>query len=235
MKERLQKYIAKCGVASRRKAEELILNGMIKVNGKTINSIITVDDEKDVVEYDNKVIKPENKMIYVMLNKPHGVVTTSHDQFGRKSVLDIVKTKERIYPVGRLDYDTSGLLLLTNDGDVTYSLTHPSHKVNKTYIAEIEGCPADDEIRAFKEGLKIENYVTSPADFKVLSKNKTAAAAEITIHEGHNRQVRKMCDKIGHKVIRLKRISIGNLNIGNLEEGKYRMLTADEIDYIKSI
>ena len=235
MKERLQKYIAQCGIASRRKAEELILNGMIKVNGNIVNSIITIDDDKDIIEYNNKVIKPELKMVYIMLNKPHGIITTSHDQFGRKSVLDIVKTKERIYPVGRLDYDTSGLLLLTNDGDVTYNLTHPSHEVNKTYIAEIAGFPTDDEIRAFKSGLKIENYITSEADFKVVSKNKTTAAVEITIHEGHNRQVRKMCDKIGHRVIKLKRISIGNLNIGRMDEGEYRMLTFDEIDYIKSI
>ena len=235
MKERLQKYIAQCGIASRRKAEELILNGMIKVNGNIVNSIITIDDKKDIIEYNNKVIKPELKMVYIILNKPHGIITTSHDQFGRKSVLDIVKTDERIYPVGRLDYDTSGLLLLTNDGDVTYRLTHPSHEVNKTYIAEIAGNPTDDEISAFKSGLKIENYITSAADFKVLSKNKTTAEVEITIHEGHNRQVRKMCDKIGHKVIKLKRISIGNLNIGGLDEGKYRMLTIDEINYLKSI
>lgn len=235
MKERLQKYIAQCGIASRRKAEELILNGMIKVNGNIVNSIITIDDDKDIIEYNNKVIKPELKMVYIILNKPHGIITTSHDQFGRKSVLDIVKTDERIYPVGRLDYDTSGLLLLTNDGDVTYRLTHPSHEVNKTYIAEIAGNPTDDEISAFKSGLKIENYITSAADFKVLSKNKTTAEVEITIHEGHNRQVRKMCDKIGHKVIKLKRISIGNLNIGGLDEGKYRMLTIDEINYLKSI
>ena len=162
---RINKYIALCGVASRRKAEELILAGKVKVNDNIVKELsYQVDEENDVVKVDDKIIKEENKLVYILLNKPEGYITTVKDQFDRESVLDLVTDiKERVYPIGRLDYETSGLLLLTNDGDLTYKLTHPKHEVDKTYVARVKGKLTPDEIKMFKSGLKIEDYVTAPA------------------------------------------------------------------------
>ncbi|QCX32629.1 rRNA pseudouridine synthase [Caloramator sp. E03] len=235
MKERLQKYMARCGVASRRKCEEIIFQGRVKVNDKKITDITIIDDEKDIVKVDGKVIKPKDKKIYIMLNKPVEVITSAKDEYNRKTVLDVVKIKERIYPVGRLDYDTSGLLILTNDGDVAFKLTHPSKEIDKVYIAIIKGTPSKDEIEKFKNGLKIDDYITSPAEIKILNVKGGLCEVEITIHEGKNRQVRKMCDAIGHPVVALKRIKIGRLSLGNLKEGQWRYLTKSEVEYIKSL
>lgn len=235
MKERLQKYIAKCGAASRRKAEELIFDGRVKVNGSVVNNIVIVDDEVDVVELDGKVIKPEENMVYIMVNKPTEIITSAKDQFDRKTVLDIVNVKERVYPVGRLDYDTSGLLILTNDGDVTNRMTHPSHEVNKVYAAEIIGVPTKEEMDSFEKGLKIEDYITSPARIRIIESKGDMALIEVTIHEGKNRQVRKMCEAIGHPVINLKRIAFGKLKLGKLKPGEWRNLSESEIEYLKSI
>ncbi|EPZ62180.1 ribosomal large subunit pseudouridine synthase B [[Clostridium] sordellii ATCC 9714] len=194
---RINKYIASCGVASRRKAEELINAGRVKVNGKIINELsFQVDENNDRVEVDEKLIGLEERLVYIMLNKPEGYVTTVKDQFDRKSVIDLVKdVGERVYPIGRLDYETSGLLLLTNDGDLTYKLTHPKHEVDKTYIATLKGIPTLNEMKNFEKGLYIEDYKTAPAKIKVLKKNeeKNYCVCEIKIHEGRNRQVRKMC------------------------------------------
>lgn len=234
MKERLQKYIARCGAASRRGAEEMIFSGRVKVNGVKVEKIVTVD-EKDVIELDGRIIKPEKREVYLILNKPVGVITSSNDQFGRKTVLDLIDIKERVYPVGRLDYDTSGLLILTNDGDAANRIMHPSHKTDKVYIAEVLGVPSNEEIETFKRGLKIEDYITSPAGIRIIETKKDRSTLEITIHEGKNRQVRKMCDAIGHPVIRLKRVAVGRLLLGNLSEGQWRYLTDKEIAYIKSI
>ncbi len=235
MKERLQKYIAKCGAASRRKAEELIFDGRVKVNGSVVNNVVIVDDEVDVVELDGKVIKPEENMVYIMVNKPTEIITSAKDQFDRKTVLDIVNVKERVYPVGRLDYDTSGLLILTNDGDVTNRMTHPSHEVNKVYAAEIIGVPTKEEMDSFEKGLKIEDYITSPARIRIIESKRDMALIEVTIHEGKNRQVRKMCEAIGHPVINLKRIAFGKLKLGKLKPGEWRNLSESEIEYLKSI
>lgn len=235
MKERLQKYIAKCGAASRRKAEELIFDGRVKVNGSVVNNVVIVDDEVDVVELDGKVIKPEENMVYIMVNKPTEIITSAKDQFDRKTVLDIVDVKERVYPVGRLDYDTSGLLILTNDGDVTNRMTHPSHEVNKVYAAEIIGVPTKEEMDSFEKGLKIEDYITSPARIRIIESKRDMALIEVTIHEGKNRQVRKMCEAIGHPVINLKRIAFGKLKLGKLKPGEWRNLSESEIEYLKSI
>lgn len=235
MKERLQKYIAKCGAASRRKAEELIFDGRVKVNGSVVNNVVIVDDEVDVVELDGKVIKPEENMVYIMVNKPTEIITSAKDQFDRKTVLDIVNVKERVYPVGRLDYDTSGLLILTNDGDVTNRMTHPSHEVNKVYAAEIIGVPTKEEMDSFEKGLKIEDYITSPARIRIIESKRDMALIEVTIHEGKNRQVRKMCEAIGHPVINLKRIAFGKLKLGKLKLGEWRNLSESEIEYLKSI
>ncbi|CDF58175.1 pseudouridine synthase [Thermobrachium celere] len=235
MKERIQKYLARCGVASRRKAEELVLSGKVKVNGSVIKEIILIDPEKDTVEVEGKKVKPEEKRVYIMLNKPTGVITSAKDQFGRRTVLDLVNVKERIFPVGRLDYDTSGLIILTNDGEVANKLMHPSKEVNKVYVAEVLGVPTKQEMDKFKRGLKIEDYVTAPADIKILKNLGRTSVIEVIIHEGRNRQVRKMCDAIGHKVIKLKRIKIGEIELGNLKEGEWRYLNQNEIEYLKSL
>ena len=194
---RINKYIALCGVASRRKAEELILAGRVTVNDEVMTELsYKVDEENDIVKVDDKLIKEENKLVYILLNKPEGYITTVKDQFDRPSVLDLVSDiKERVYPIGRLDYETSGLLLLTNDGDLTYKLTHPKHEVDKTYVARVKGKLTKEEIERFKTGLKIEDYTTAPAKLKVIKydEQRDSSLLEIKIHEGKNRQVRKMC------------------------------------------
>lgn len=236
---RINKYIALCGVASRRKAEELILNNRVKVNDKIVTELsYQVDEENDIVKVDDKVIKEEEKLVYILLNKPEGYITTVKDQFDRPSVLDLVRDiKERVYPIGRLDYETSGLLLLTNDGDLTYKLTHPKHEVEKTYLARVKGKPNRNEIENFKNGLKIEDYTTAKAKLKIVKydEKKDVSILEIKIHEGKNRQVRKMCKAINHPVLRLKRVAMGKIKIQDCEIGKYRYLTEEEIKYLKNI
>jgi 23S rRNA pseudouridine2605 synthase len=229
-KMRLQKYIAECGVASRRKSEELIKQGRVKVNGITVSEMGVKVSDEDVVEVDGRRISLEQKKVYIMLNKPVGYISSVRDQFSRNTVVDLIKgVKERIYPVGRLDYDTSGLLLLTNDGDFAFRLTHPKHEMKKTYIAEMEGVPDSNDIESFQNGLRIEDYVTSPAELTVLEKKKSSSMVKVVIHEGKNRQVRKMCDAIGHPVISLKRIAIGDLYLKGLPEGQWRYLKEEEI------
>ena len=211
----------------------------VKVNDNIVKELsYQVDEENDVVKVDDKIIKEENKLVYILLNKPEGYITTVKDQFDRESVLDLVTDiKERVYPIGRLDYETSGLLLLTNDGDLTYKLTHPKHEVDKTYVARVKGKLTPDEIKMFKSGLKIEDYVTAPAKLKVIryDEKTNVSLLEIKIHEGKNRQVRKMCKAINHPVLRLKRTAMGKIRIGECEIGKYRYLTEDEVKYLKSI
>ncbi len=236
---RINKYIALCGVASRRKAEELILAGRVTVNDEVMTELsYKVDEENDIVKVDDKLIKEENKLVYILLNKPEGYITTVKDQFDRPSVLDLVSDiKERVYPIGRLDYETSGLLLLTNDGDLTYKLTHPKHEVDKTYVARVKGKLTKEEIERFKTGLKIEDYTTAPAKLKVIKydEQRDTSLLEIKIHEGKNRQVRKMCKAINHPVLRLRRSAMGKIKIGDCEIGKYRYLTEDEIKYLKNL
>ena len=236
---RINKYIALCGVASRRKAEELILAGRVTVNDEVMTELsYKVDEENDIVKVDDKLIKEENKLVYILLNKPEGYITTVKDQFDRPSVLDLVSDiKERVYPIGRLDYETSGLLLLTNDGDLTYKLTHPKHEVDKTYVARVKGKLTKEEIERFKTGLKIEDYTTAPAKLKVIKydEQRDSSLLEIKIHEGKNRQVRKMCKAINHPVLRLRRSAMGKIKIGDCEIGKYRYLREDEIKYLKNL
>lgn len=228
---RLQKYIAECGVASRRKAEELIIEGRVRINGITVTEMGIKVTEKDVVEVDGKPVKKEELKVYIALNKPVGYISSAKDQFGRPTVLDLVTDlKERVFPVGRLDYDTSGLILLTNDGDFTYRLTHPKHEIEKVYEAVLDGVPKKEDIERFEKGLKIDDYITSPANFEIIKCDSKTTTAKITIHEGKNRQVRKMCEKIGCPVIKLKRISIGKVVLGNLKEGEWRNLTPKEIE-----
>lgn len=232
---RLQKYMAKCGVASRRKCEEIILQNRVKVNESIVNELgAKVDPDNDEIQMDNKIIRIEESKIYIVLNKPIGYVTTMSDQFQRPTVIDLVSNiPQRIYPVGRLDYDTSGLLLLTNDGDLTYKLTHPKHEVIKTYIATIQGNPSEQILDSFRNGLDIDGYVTAKANIKILKSYKDSSLVEIKIHEGKNRQIRRMCEKIDHSVIDLKRISMGIIELGDLEVGKWRYLADRELHYLK--
>ena len=236
---RINKYIASCGVASRRKAEELIISGRVTINGELITELsTTVDETKDIVEVDGVPINQEEKKVYILLNKPEGYITTVKDQFDRPSVLDILKeVDERVYPVGRLDYETSGLLILTNDGDLTYKLTHPKHEVEKTYLAMVNGIISPEEKRRFENGLQIEDYTTAKAKLKIVKadEEKNYSVCKITIHEGRNRQVRKMCKAIGHPVRNLRRIQMGRINIRGLEVGEYRNLTDEEVAYLKTV
>ncbi len=226
---RLQKYLAHCGVASRRKAEEYIRNGKVKVNGKTVTEMGVSVTAQDRVEVDGKLVRLERKKVYIMLHKPKGYVTTVHDPEGRDTVMDLISdVEERVYPVGRLDYDSSGLLLLTNDGELAHRMMHPSHEIVKVYIVTVEGAPSAEAIRKLEKGIRIENYTTAPALVKVLENYGEKTKLEITIHEGRNRQVRKMCEAIGHQVIRLKRVAYGNLVLGALKPGQWRYLTDGE-------
>ena len=232
MEERLQKYLANSGVASRRKCEELILQGKVEVNGKVVTELGTkINPEKDIVKFDGKEVKQVKKMVYILLNKPIGYVTTADDQFGRDTVLDLVKVRERIVPVGRLDMYTSGALILTNDGDFVYKVTHPKHEIEKTYTVTVKGIVQNSEVEQLRKGVKIDDYTTKPAKVKILKTDteKDISRLEITIHEGKNRQVRKMCEAVNRKVLALHRSKIGGIGVKDIELGKWRYLKENEI------
>lgn len=228
---RLQKYLAEAGIASRRKCEEFITQGRVKVNNNIAVLGTKINPEKDIVLFDNKKIESKEELVYILLNKPIGYVTTSKDQFSRDSVLDLVKVKQRIVPVGRLDMYTSGALLLSNDGDFVYKITHPKHEIDKTYTVTLKGIVTDEEIEELRKGVKIEEYITKPAKVKILKTDieKNISRVAITIHEGKNRQVRKMCEAIGKKVQALHRTQIGNLTVKDLKLGTWRYLNEKEV------
>ena len=232
---RLQKYMARSGVASRRKSEEIIISGRVKVNGKVVKKMGSkVDSLKDIVEVDGKIIELEEEKVYLILNKPVGYTSTLKDKYSERKVIDLISgIDERIYPVGRLDEDSEGLLLLTNDGDLTYKLTHPSYEVPKTYIARVEGIPSNAGLREFRSGIMMDGSMTAAAKVKILEKQLNKSILEIEIHEGRNRQVRRMCEHIGNPVISLRRISIGDLHLGKLKVGEFRKLTKEEIAGLK--
>lgn len=227
---RLQKYLADCGIASRRKCEELIQKGLVKVNEIVTTELGTkIDSEKDKIEYNNKEIKPKNKFIYIMLNKPIRYVT-SMDQKGKRTVKELTKQiKERIFPVGRLDEYSQGLLLMTNDGDMAYKLTHPKFEHEKEYIVQVTSEITCQQIKQLETGIEIEGEKTWPAKIKRNSKNEF----NIIIHEGRNRQIRKMCEELGLTVKMLKRIRIGPIILKNLAEGQWRYLTGEELNKLK--
>ncbi|MEA4849334.1 MAG: pseudouridine synthase [Clostridiaceae bacterium] len=237
MAERLQKVMAGFGVASRRKCEEMIYAGKVKVNGSLITEPgCKVDKDRDVIEVEGKIIKDPEEKLYILLNKPTGYITSAKDQFGRPTVLDLLKDISiRVFPIGRLDYDTEGLIFLSNDGDLAYRITHPKHKINKTYRALVRGEIDGKDIQTFHRGMIIEDYVTAPAKLQVVRYTKGNSVVDITIHEGRNRQVRKMCSAIGHEVIRLRRIKIGEIGLGALRTGEWRYLSDSEIKYLKEL
>ena len=227
MEERLQKYLAECGIASRRKCEEYIIQGKVQVNGKTITELgVKVNPEKDKITFEGKNVKQEERKVYILLNKPIGYVTSSDEQFGRDKVLDLVKVRERVVPVGRLDMYTSGALILTNDGDFVYKVTHPKHEITKTYTVTVKGIIKNEEVEQLRKGVKIDDYTTRPAKVKILKtdEEKDISRLEITIHEGKNRQVRRMCESVGRRVIALHRSKIGNIGVKDIELGKWRYL-----------
>ena len=218
-KMRLQKYLAEAGIASRRKSEELIIQGKVSINGKVVTELGTqVIPNVDIVKYEGKEVIIDNDFIYILLNKPIGYVTTAKDQFGRDSVLDLVKTNKRLVPVGRLDMYTSGALILTNDGNFVYKVTHPKHEIEKTYTVTIKGIVTNEEVNKLRNGVEIEDYRTKPAKVKILKTDdeKNQSRLEITIHEGKNRQVRKMCEAIGHKVLALHRSKIAGIGVKDI-------------------
>ncbi|NLO99938.1 MAG: rRNA pseudouridine synthase [Clostridiaceae bacterium] len=233
-KIRLQKYMAQCGVASRRHAEELIKAGRVKVNGSIITEMGTLVSEQDRVEVDGKLIKKEKKLIYIMLNKPSGYVSTVSDPEGRKTVLDLIDgVNERIYPVGRLDYDTTGLIILTNDGDFAFESTHPGHETKKTYMAEVLGMPSNRALQSLRSGIMLDGKLTAPARVEVVDIKPKSTVLKIIIHEGRNRQVKRMCEAVNHPVLRLKRTAVGRLTLGDLKPGEWRYLSLREVKQIR--
>lgn len=235
--ERLHKYMARAGVASRRQSEEMISRGLVKVNGKTITTPgLKIDPARDRVEVGGQVLKKPERKVYILLYKPTGFVTTVSDPGGRRKVTDLLRgVKQRVYPVGRLDYDTEGLLLLTNDGVLAYALTHPSHEVPKTYIARLAGIPSPDKLAALARGVKLEDGPTAPARVRLTGVKEGDGIVQITVHEGRNRQVRRMCEHIGHPVNQLRRVSIGPLKLNGMKPGQYRHLLPREVARLKKM
>lgn len=234
---RLNKFLAQSGVASRRKCDELILAGKVKVNGKLVKELgVEVNVMADSVYFDGKRVKPVNTNVYYKLHKPKGYVTTASDDKDRKTVLSLMRNvKYRIFPIGRLDYDTEGLLLLTNDGDLTNILTHPKNSVVKTYIANIEGIVSDEEIKQLSYGIDIGDYKTKPCSVVLISRDDKFTKLEISISEGKNRQIKRMIEAVGKTVAFLKRVSIGDIRLGGLARGEYKELTNKEMQYINKL
>lgn len=233
-KIRLQKYLAENGIASRRKSEELIISGKVKVNGHPVSIGDKVDPKRDIVTVWGERVEPQTGNIYIMLNKPRGYVTTMSDEMGRRCVAELVEDIEgRVYPVGRLDRDSEGLLLFTNDGEFANMMTHPSMHISKTYRVTVRPKVNEEQLIALSSGVEIDSGKTMPASVQVLTDEPQRSVLQITIHEGRNRQIRKMCEAVGLETIRLKRTSIGSLKLGMLSPGKYRELTKEEVSALK--
>jgi len=235
--ERLQKVMSGMGVASRRASEEMIVAGRVAVNGKIVDTPgLKVDINKDKITIDGQVISTKPRTRYILLYKPAGYITSAKDQKGRRTVLDLLTgVSERVYPVGRLDYATGGLLLLTNDGELTNALLHPSKEVEKTYQAEAEGKISAAKLKILREGVSLTDGITAPAKVRVLEQKERSTILEVTIHEGKNRQVRRMLDAVGHPVIRLKRVRFAFLDLKGLKVGEWRDLTPAEVGRLQSL
>ena len=234
---RLQKFLAEAGIASRRKCEELIQSGKVMVNGKVVETLgIKINPKEDKVTYNGKIVENSLQKTYILLNKPIGYVTTAKDQFKRDTVLDLIKINKRIVPCGRLDMYTSGALILTDDGDFVYKITHPKHEIEKTYTVTIKGIVTNEEVQKLRQGVEIddngEKYITKKANVRILKTDieKDISRLEIVIHEGKNRQVRKMCEAVGRKVLALHRSKIGNIGVKDLKIGTWRYLKKHEIE-----
>ena len=234
-KIRLQKYFTDCGVLSRRAAEEEIKAGKVFVNGVRAELGDKVDPENDIVEYRGKRIVPQGtqKHVYILLNKPCGVVTSAKDEKGRTCVTDLVKCGTRVYPVGRLDLNSQGLILMTNDGELTNKLTHPRHEIPKIYEVDVVGKVTTEQLNTLNESMTIDGYILLPVKTEFLSKNEKFTTLRMTLYEGRNRQIRKMCEQVGLKVAKLTRVAIGNITLGTLEYGKWRYLTKEEVAMLK--
>ncbi len=232
---RINKYIAQAGIASRRKADQLIADGNVFVNGAVLKEPGYDVKEGDVIEVNGRKVETQTKKIYLALHKPVGFVTTVKDDLDRPTVMDLLADVEgRVFPVGRLDYNTSGLLILTNDGDFAYKLTHPKHELPKTYRARVAGVLSREKCARLRRGVDIGGFVTSPAKVEIIRAYPRSTIVDITIHEGKNRQVRKMFKAVGNNVQELHRTAVGNVRLGHLAEGHYRKLTREEIDYLKN-
>jgi 23S rRNA pseudouridine2605 synthase len=233
MEQRLQKIIAEMGIASRRKAEELITEGRVKVNGKVAVIGMKADPARDHIKVDGKLLVTPEKKVYFIFNKPRGVVTSLSDPEGRPTVNDFLRRiKERVFPVGRLDYDSEGMLILTNDGDFAHAILHPSKKIPKTYLVKVKGVLQEEDLERLRKGIRLERSVTAPAKVKRLRKTEQNSWIEMTIHEGKKRQIRRMLERVGHPVMRLMRIRIDGLEMGDLKPGMLRHISPEEMKTI---
>lgn len=232
---RINQYIASAGVSSRRRADELIEEKRVRVNGEILTSLGYHVEDGDVVEVDGAVVEPVSKKVYYLLNKPTGYVTSTADKEGRPLVTELVPDSVRVFPVGRLDLNTSGLLILTNDGELSNKLMHPSHGFPKRYLVRAQGIIGRKEAAWLEKGVDIGDFVTSPAEVQLLKHDRNSTVCEITIHEGKNRQVRRMFKAIGHPVLELSRTGLGDLSIGKLALGQCRKLSPAEVEYLKRV
>ena len=234
-KIRLQKYFTDCGILSRRAAEEEIKAGRVKVNGIIASLGDKIDPETDAVEYRGRRIMPnkDSEFVYILLNKPCGVVTSARDEKGRTCVTDLVKCGKRVYPVGRLDLNSQGLILMTNDGDLTNKLTHPRHEIPKIYEVDVVGKVTTEQMTVLNSSMTVDGYVLLPVKTEFLAKNEKFTTLRMTLFEGRNRQIRKMCEQVGLKVAKLTRVAIGSITLGDLQIGKWRYLSRDEIKMLK--
>lgn len=231
MEERLQKYLANCGIDSRRKCEQYILDGKVQVNGKTITELGTkINPQKDEITFDGKKVKLQEQKIYILLNKPIGYVTTMKEQFGRNKVIDLVRIKTRILPVGRLDMYTSGAIILTNDGNFIYKVTHPKNEITKTYTVTLKGQVSEELIEKMRNGVELDDgFITSKAKVKKIMEDKDKTRLEIEIHEGKYREIRRMCQALDKKVLALHRSKIGKIDLKGLKIGEWRYLKDEEV------
>ena len=232
---RINKYIASCGVCSRRKAEEFITAGKVKVNGEVVKELATIVNCGDKVELNNKELKLDTNFIYLIMNKPKGYITTAQEDRGRKTVLDLIPSDVRVYPVGRLDYNSEGLLLLTNDGELTNKLTHPKHSVGKTYTVKVEGNVDTNVINKIRDGIFLDGEKLRECEVFEIKQEGKFTKLKMTIFEGKNRQIRRIFEAFNHQVVFLKRTHIGQIKLGSLNRGEVRRLTKKEIDYLKSL